>query len=107
MASKEAVCVIVDGNISMTKLATMPSSSKSKSKSSEGNDNDNYHGHGHGRNTGAQHDNGNDNVGAAATAPSRFDVAKGVAIDFISSLMIRSKTHEYVGRFWAATRTLR
>ena len=98
MASKEAVCVIIDGNISMTKPARMPSSSTSKSSGGNDNDNDHGHGHEHGRINGEKHDNGNGNVGATATDHSRFDVAKGVAIDFISSLMIRSKTHEYVGR---------
>ena len=102
MTSKEAVCVIIDGNISMTKLAATPSSLKS----SDGDDNDNDQGHG--QSNGAQPDNGNgsDSDTATARVPSRFDVAKGVAIDFISSLMIRSKTHEYV-QFWTLTRTLR
>mmetsp|Transcript_43490 Transcript_43490/g.105427 ORF Transcript_43490/g.105427 Transcript_43490/m.105427 type:complete len:669 (+) Transcript_43490:73-2079(+) len=94
MTSKEAVCVIIDGNTSMAKLATMPSSSKSTStsslKSTDEDNSDNDHRHGNG----AQHDNDSDNFRDTTTDSSRFDVAKGVAIDFISSLMIRSKTHE-------------
>jgi hypothetical protein len=61
---KEAVCFILDGNVSM----------KRKTKSNKSDDDD------------------DDDV----VPPSRFDVAKEVAIDFISSLMIRSRTHEYV-----------
>lgn len=77
---KEAVCVIIDGNVSMLKRT--PSSTTSVTSDRD-----------HGRD---RHDGIGNPSSSAPSQISRFDIAKDVAIDFISSLMIRSKTNEYV-----------